>query len=91
MQEYSTAIDMWSVGCIFGELLQMEALFSGRSDMDQLNRIFKELGTPNDKVWPGYSKLPAIQKITFTEYPVNRIRHRFGTMLSALGLDLINK
>lgn len=90
-KEYSTAIDMWSVGCIFGELLQMEALFSGRSDMDQLNKIFKELGTPNEKIWPGYNKLPAIQKVTFAEYPINQIRHRFGTMLSDLGIDLMNK
>lgn len=82
---------MWSVGCIFGELLQMEALFSGRSDMDQLNKIFKELGTPNEKIWPGYNKLPAIQKVAFAEYPINQIRNRFGTILSDLGIDLINR
>lgn len=82
---------MWSVGCIFGELLQMEALFSGRSDMDQLTKIFKELGTPNEKIWPGYSKLPAIQKVAFPEYPINQLRSRFGTILSELGIDLINR
>ena len=38
---YSTAIDVWSVGCIFGELLAMEPLFPGKSEVDQLNRIFK--------------------------------------------------
>ncbi|KAK6617877.1 hypothetical protein RUM43_014106 [Polyplax serrata] len=90
-KEYTTSIDMWSVGCIFGELLQMEALFSGRSDMDQLTKIFKELGTPNEKIWPGYSKLPAIQKVAFPEYPINQLRSRFGTMLSELGIDLINR
>ena len=40
-QEYSTAIDMWSVGCIFAELLMMKALWPGRTEVDELNRIFK--------------------------------------------------
>lgn len=40
-KEYSTPIDMWSVGCIFAELLLMNALFPGKSEVDQLNRIFK--------------------------------------------------
>lgn len=40
-KEYSTPIDMWSVGCIFAELLLMNAVFPGKSEVDQLNRIFK--------------------------------------------------
>nr|CAI5848543.1 unnamed protein product [Callosobruchus analis] len=40
-KEYSTPIDIWSVGCIFAELLLMNALFPGKSEVDQLNRIFK--------------------------------------------------
>lgn len=40
-KEYSCPIDMWSVGCIFGELLLMNAVFPGKSEVDQLNRIFK--------------------------------------------------
>nr|CAD7445799.1 unnamed protein product [Timema bartmani] len=90
-KEYSTPVDMWSVGCIFGEFLTMEALFPGKSEVDQLNRIFKDLGTPNEKVWPGYSKLPAVQKMTFTEYPVSQLRQRFGSMITDTGMDLMNK
>lgn len=40
-KQYSTHIDVWSVGCIFGELLGMEAMFPGKSEIDQLNKIFK--------------------------------------------------
>lgn len=40
-KEYSTPIDMWSVGCIFAEFLSMSALFPGQSETDQLNKIFK--------------------------------------------------
>lgn len=38
-KEYTTAIDMWSVGCIFAELLNNEALLPGRSEIDQLDRV----------------------------------------------------
>lgn len=40
-KEYSTPIDMWSVGCIFAEFLTMQALFPGQSETDELNKIFK--------------------------------------------------
>ncbi|KZC14815.1 Serine/threonine-protein kinase PITSLRE [Dufourea novaeangliae] len=90
-KEYSTPVDMWSVGCIFAELLRMEALFPGKSEIDQLNRIFKELGTPNDRIWPGYSKLPMVQKIPFAHYPVNNLRQRFNLSLSDLGIEMLNK
>lgn len=69
----------------------MEALFPGKSEIDQLNRIFKELGTPNDRIWPGYSKLPMVQKIPFAHYPVNNLRQRFSLSLSDLGIELLNK
>ena len=40
-KQYSTAIDVWSVGCIFAELLLMKALWPGKNDIDELNKIFK--------------------------------------------------
>ncbi|XP_075211937.1 cyclin-dependent kinase 11B-like isoform X2 [Lycorma delicatula] len=90
-KEYSTPVDMWSVGCIFAELLSMEPLFPGKSEIDQLNRIFKTLGTPNERIWPGYSKLPNVQKMTFAEFPVSQLRSRFGGMLTDTGLNLLNR
>ena len=41
VQEYSTAVDMWSVGCIFAEFILQKPLFQGKSEIDQLNLIFK--------------------------------------------------
>jgi cell division cycle 2-like len=78
------------VGCIFGELLLMEALFPGKSEIDQLNKIFKALGTPTEKIWPGYKKLPNVQKLAFTEYPVSHLRTRFATTLSEKFTSLNN-
>ncbi|XP_037335441.2 cyclin-dependent kinase 11B isoform X9 [Pungitius pungitius] len=90
-KEYSTAVDMWSVGCIFGELLTQKPLFPGKSEIDQINKVFKDLGSPSEKIWPGYGELPAVKKMTFTEYPYNHLRKRFGALLSDQGFDLMNK
>jgi cell division cycle 2-like protein len=37
--DYSTAVDMWSIGCIFGELILKEPLLPGKGEIDQLNRV----------------------------------------------------
>lgn len=38
-REYSTAIDMWSLGCIMAELLSKEPLFNGKSEFEQLDKV----------------------------------------------------
>ncbi|XP_066543556.1 cyclin-dependent kinase 3-like [Amia ocellicauda] len=55
---YSTAIDMWSIGCIFAEMVTRHPLFPGDSEIDQLYRIFRKLGTPSEESWPGVTQLP---------------------------------
>ncbi|XP_074871007.1 cyclin-dependent kinase 3 isoform X4 [Carettochelys insculpta] len=55
---YSTAVDVWSVGCIFAEMVTRKALFPGDSEIDQLFRIFRTLGTPTEAAWPGVTQLP---------------------------------
>ena len=57
-RKYSTPVDLWSVGCIFGEMASGRPLFPGTSDADQLQRIFKILGTPTEEMWPGMVELP---------------------------------
>ncbi|XP_058788741.1 cyclin-dependent kinase 2 [Phymastichus coffea] len=54
---YSTAVDVWSLGCIFAEMATKRALFPGDSEIDQLFRIFRTLGTPDETIWPGVSQL----------------------------------
>ncbi|XP_049849598.1 cyclin-dependent kinase 7-like [Schistocerca gregaria] len=63
--KYSSSIDMWSVGCIFAELMLRAPLFPGISEIDMLSRICAALGTPNEKRWPGVSSLPCF--IEFAE------------------------
>lgn len=92
IKEYSTFIDVWSIGCIFGEFLLMNPLFAGKSEAEQLNKIFKLLGTPNEKIWPGYNALPHVQKMKFVEFPISNFRNKFPReMLSDKGLNLLRQ
>ncbi|KAL7668898.1 hypothetical protein ACOME3_009580 [Neoechinorhynchus agilis] len=90
-RKYSTAVDMWSVGCIFGELLLSKPLFPGKSEIDQVNLIFKDLGTPSERIWPGFNKLPVVKKFQFAEYKYNTLRSRLPRKLSDAGFSLINR
>ncbi|KFM23775.1 Cyclin-dependent kinase B1-1 [Auxenochlorella protothecoides] len=54
---YAPAVDMWSVACIFAELVRKQAIFPGDSELQQLLHIFKLLGTPSEATWPGVGKL----------------------------------
>ncbi|XP_042552393.1 LOW QUALITY PROTEIN: cyclin-dependent kinase 11B-like [Dipodomys spectabilis] len=90
-KEYSTPVDMWSVGSIFAELLTHKPLFPGKLEMDQIHKIFKDLGTPSEKIWPGYNELPVVKKMTFSQQPYNHLRKRFGTLLSDQDFDLMNR
>ncbi|GAB4860480.1 hypothetical protein Ancab_035639 [Ancistrocladus abbreviatus] len=96
-KEYSTAVDMWSVGCIMAELLSNKPLFDGKTEIDQLAQIFKTLGTPNEKIWPGYSKFPGM-KVKFVHQPYNILHKKFprtsftgSPVLSDLGVNLLSK
>uniref|UniRef100_A0A0N4ZT45 Cyclin-dependent kinase 7 n=1 Tax=Parastrongyloides trichosuri TaxID=131310 RepID=A0A0N4ZT45_PARTI len=55
---YSGSIDIWSVGCIIAELLLRTPIFPGKSDLDQLSKIFHILGTPKLEDWPLMTELP---------------------------------
>lgn len=56
--QYSLGVDIWSTGCIFSEMANYKPLFKGDSEIDQILKLFKILGTPNEKNWPEALKLP---------------------------------
>ncbi|XP_041056691.1 cyclin-dependent kinase 2-like isoform X1 [Carcharodon carcharias] len=79
---YSTAVDVWSIGCIFAEMVTRKPLFPGDSEIDQLFRIFRTLGTPNESVWPGVTQLPDF-KANFPRW----LRQDFNKILPNLDMD----
>ncbi|CAH0474877.1 unnamed protein product [Peronospora belbahrii] len=86
---YSSAVDIWSVGCIFAEMAQGKPLFTGISEIDQLFQIFSKLSTPTSETWPGFSSLPNYH-FDFPHWkrrPLNRLFPK----ISDLGIDLLTK
>ncbi|KAI0052810.1 Pkinase-domain-containing protein [Auriscalpium vulgare] len=89
-RHYSTAIDMWSVGCIFAEMVMRgNPLFPGDSEIDQIFKIFKILGTPNEETWPGVKQLPDY-KPTFPQWSARDFTEHVPN-LDAAGIDLIKQ
>ncbi|CBY14057.1 unnamed protein product [Oikopleura dioica] len=82
-RQYSTGIDIWSVGCIAAELLRRSALLPGASDLDQLSKIFDVFGTPTQENWPNHNLLPDYCEFRFC--PGIPLRDIF----TAAGNDLI--
>lgn len=62
--DYSTKIDVWSVGCIFGELLLRRPILQGTSDVDQIFKIIDLCWTPHQSEWPGWPDLPNLKDMT---------------------------
>jgi cell division cycle 2-like protein len=85
---YGAEVDIWSLGCVFGELLQNEPILAGKSEADQLSKIFALKGVPNSDVWPGWRKLPNARGLRLKELKPE-IRTRFH-VLTPVGLDLLS-
>jgi serine/threonine protein kinase len=64
-------------------------LFKGDSEIDQLFQIFRILGTPNERIWPGVSQLPDY-KTTFPQWAPQNLA-QFNPQLDREGLDLLQK
>jgi len=86
--EYSTAVDMWSVGCIFAELLLKEPLFQAKGEIELLSMIFKLLGPPTKNSWPDYTSLPLAKTLTLPSPQPDQFRNKFPH-LTTNGLDLL--
>ncbi|KAL9661214.1 hypothetical protein QQ045_026036 [Rhodiola kirilowii] len=55
--DYGVGVDLWSAGCILAELLAGKPIMPGRTEVEQLHKIFKLCGSPSDQYWKK-SKLP---------------------------------
>jgi cyclin-dependent kinase len=88
-KKYSLAVDMWSVACIFAEMVSGKPLFPGDSEIDQLFRVFRVLGTPTEEVWPGISSYPDFKQ-TFPKWNAASLKETCPDM-DEQGLDLLSK
>jgi serine/threonine protein kinase len=89
-QDYSTAIDVWSVGCIFAELIDRRALFMGDDYLDQLRRICAIIGRPNEKELDFVTSIKAKEYILSLPETDCDFEERFRD-LDPQALDLLKK
>ena len=88
-RHYSTPVDIWSIGCIFAEMINQQPLFPGDSEIDELFRIFRELGTPTEDMWPGVSQLPDFMT-TFPQWQ-RKEWTAICSNLDPVGIDLLSQ
>ena len=89
INEYSTPVDIWSIGCIFAELVLRQPLFKGEYEIEQLFKIFHLLGTPNKDTWPDVESLPNYSK-EFPKFKPLKFENYF-IGLDKYGIDLLKQ
>ncbi|CAN6328945.1 unnamed protein product [Urochloa humidicola] len=92
-RDYDAGVDTWALGCIMAELLAGAPLFPGRSEMDQLNRVFDTLGMQDMPSWSGFAALPRAGSglCRRARPPASRLRELFpAAVLSAAGFEVLS-
>ncbi|KAF8375001.1 cdk-1 [Pristionchus pacificus] len=87
-QRYCMGVDQWSIGCIFAEMATKKPLFQGDSEIDELFRIFRIMGTPTEAEWPGVTAFPEY-KDSFPGWRTNNLRSKMIDRLGDAGCDLL--
>lgn len=88
-RNYSTSIDIWSAGCIMVEMLLGRPLFPGSNNEDQLLKIFRVTGTPDETTWPGISQFSEY-KGPYPYFPAQSLQQILPN-LDPIGLDLLQR
>ena len=89
--EYSKAVDIWSIGCIFAELLGRQPLFPGDHYLDQIQKIISVLGTPKNDDLEFITKIEAKD---FLMKLVKRTKQTWSSLFpnaNPVALDLLGK
>lgn len=89
-RHYSGAVDIWSVGLVFAEMVLRVPYLAGDTEVHQLNLICQAIGTPTEDNWPGVTKLPeyTVPEPPNPVAPREQYLHTFGTA-GAEGVDLL--
>ena len=91
--KYGQAFDMWSVGCIMGELLLKRAVFTGYSPVEVLKKIHRICGSVNPEEWPQVASLPLYNNLFLNTNQERKVTSTFKTEddLNGSSADLLDK
>ena len=86
-ERYGPAIDVWSCGCILGELFLKRPMFQANSELVQLEEISKRCGSPQPSNWPNVINLPLWTSLRLKRNYRRRLREDMS-FLPTSALDL---
>ncbi|KAI9594753.1 cell division protein kinase 10 [Syncephalis fuscata] len=86
---YSAPVDLWSAGCILGELLRHQPLLAGSVEREQILLIIRLLGTPHNGIWPEFSRLPLAKSFQLPYQPNDTLKAVFPGV-SGNTIDLLH-
>ncbi|XP_053374468.1 cyclin-dependent kinase 13-like [Mercenaria mercenaria] len=88
-ERYGPSIDIWSIGCILGELFTRKPIFQAQQELAQLELISKTCGSPCPAVWPDVIKLPLFHTFKPKKQYRRKLREEFS-FLPKQALDLMD-
>ncbi|XP_068930399.1 cyclin-dependent kinase 12 isoform X2 [Petaurus breviceps papuanus] len=88
-ERYTPAIDVWSCGCILGELFTKKPIFQANLELAQLELISRLCGSPCPAVWPDVIKLPYFNTMKPKKQYRRRLREEFS-FIPLAALDLLD-
>ena len=92
---YDTSVDIWSIGCIFAEMIMGTPMFIGKNENEQLDKIFTLLGTPDENEYQWLKESPEwggyINNENFKKFEKQDMKKLYPTIEDEEAYDLLKK
>lgn len=88
-RKYTTAVDMWGMGCVLGEMYTRHPILEGSSDLDQADRIFRLVGAPTEENFPHYRDFNRNKVNTDVHY-TRTLEQVYGKKLDPSAISLLS-
>eukprot|EP00831_Metopus_contortus_P052831 TRINITY_DN4437_c0_g1_i4.p1 TRINITY_DN4437_c0_g1~~TRINITY_DN4437_c0_g1_i4.p1 ORF type:complete len:220 (+),score=46.03 TRINITY_DN4437_c0_g1_i4:105-764(+) len=89
-RNYSFSVDLWSVGCVFAEIVTGKPLFPADSESKLLKMILEKCGTPNDEYWEDEALLAKYQKFDSSKCRLDQEFEK-NDLMDSLGVDILKR